>query len=146
MRLASTKAFRSMVSFSCSLPTFVHLYPTIFTFTMIQTLAKGARSLSTLCSVPSQFAASQSSGTTSSKPFANVTVGQMRYNSSWTGLRYDQHSPTLDEWTNHTQLKEWITNKAKLLKPDNVHLCGGSEEENQRLLNEMVQAGKDHPR
>ncbi|MGC8765452.1 MAG: phosphoenolpyruvate carboxykinase (GTP) [Brevinematia bacterium] len=39
------------------------------------------------------------------------------------------------------KLVEWINEVAKLCKPENIHICDGSEEENSRLLNEMVKSG-----
>jgi len=41
----------------------------------------------------------------------------------------------------HKKLQEWIEEVAKMCQPDNIYLCDGSEEENQRLLNEMVESG-----
>ncbi len=43
--------------------------------------------------------------------------------------------------TNHKKLKAWVQEWVELCQPDNVYWCDGSEEENQRLLDEMVAAG-----
>lgn len=56
-------------------------------------------------------------------------------------IKYTQGSQTIDEWTQHAELKQWIQDKVELCKPDNVYLCTGSEEENKSLLNQMVHAG-----
>lgn len=57
------------------------------------------------------------------------------------GVALAPHSPTLDAWTKHAALKAWVTQQVALMRPDRVHLCDGSEEENARLLNDMVLAG-----
>lgn len=41
----------------------------------------------------------------------------------------------------HEKLSQWIKEVVNLCKPDNIHLCDGSEEENKRLLDEMVKSG-----
>ena len=38
-------------------------------------------------------------------------------------------------------LNEWIKEIAELCQPDSVHLCDGSQEENERLIREMVDSG-----
>ena len=43
--------------------------------------------------------------------------------------------------TNHKKLKAWVQEWVEICQPDNVYWCNGSEEENQRLLNQMVAAG-----
>ena len=47
----------------------------------------------------------------------------------------------LKEWTPHQPLQEWILQIRELCQPDHIHLCDGSEEENQLLLKQMVQTG-----
>jgi len=39
------------------------------------------------------------------------------------------------------KLLSWVDEMVKLCQPDQVYWCDGSEEENQRLLNEMVESG-----
>ncbi|OQB15666.1 MAG: Phosphoenolpyruvate carboxykinase (GTP) [Firmicutes bacterium ADurb.Bin193] len=39
------------------------------------------------------------------------------------------------------KLQEWIDEVADLCRPDSIYLCDGSEEENNRLLKEMVDSG-----
>lgn len=42
---------------------------------------------------------------------------------------------------NNTKLKQWIEECVNLCKPDAVHFCDGSQEEYDRLCNEMVESG-----
>ncbi len=39
------------------------------------------------------------------------------------------------------KLEAWVKEVAELCQPDNIYWCDGSEEENERLLNEMVESG-----
>ncbi len=41
----------------------------------------------------------------------------------------------------HKKLLEWVDEMAALLEPDSIHWCDGSEEENERLLEENVAKG-----
>jgi phosphoenolpyruvate carboxykinase (GTP) len=43
--------------------------------------------------------------------------------------------------TNNEKLRAWVDTVAKLCKPDRVYWCDGSQEENDRLCNEMVESG-----
>lgn len=43
--------------------------------------------------------------------------------------------------TNNKKLLDWVNEWASVCQPDNVYWCDGSEEENQRLLDEMVASG-----
>ncbi len=43
--------------------------------------------------------------------------------------------------TKHKKLQEWVNEIANLCQPDQVHWCDGSEEENQKLLQLMVDNG-----
>jgi phosphoenolpyruvate carboxykinase (GTP) len=43
--------------------------------------------------------------------------------------------------TKNQKLLDWVKDWAELCQPDNVYWCNGSEEENQRLLDEMVKSG-----
>lgn len=43
------------------------------------------------------------------------------------------------------QLEAWVKEMAELCKPDQIYWCDGSEEENNRLLKEMVDAGMATP-
>lgn len=47
--------------------------------------------------------------------------------------------------TKNKKLLEWVDQMAKLCKPDRIYWCDGSEEEYQRLLNEMVASGMAIP-
>jgi len=41
----------------------------------------------------------------------------------------------------HKKLQAWIEEIAKMCQPDDIYICDGSEEENQRLLDELVESG-----
>lgn len=43
--------------------------------------------------------------------------------------------------TNNQKLINWVNEWAELCQPEKVYWCDGSEEENQRLLSEMVASG-----
>jgi phosphoenolpyruvate carboxykinase (GTP) len=45
----------------------------------------------------------------------------------------------------HKRLQEWVDEVAKMCQPDSICWCDGSEEENQRLLDQMVQSGAATP-
>jgi phosphoenolpyruvate carboxykinase (GTP) len=47
----------------------------------------------------------------------------------------------LQSWTKNKPLSKWIEEQVRLLQPDRVHLCDGSEEENRQIINSMVQTG-----
>ena len=48
---------------------------------------------------------------------------------------------TIPENIQNKELKRWVTDMAELCEPDAVHLCDGSQEEYDRLCQEMVDAG-----
>lgn len=43
------------------------------------------------------------------------------------------------------KLQEWVKQMAEMCQPDNIYWCDGSEEENERLLKEMVKSGAAIP-
>ena len=47
--------------------------------------------------------------------------------------------------TNNTQLNQWIENTKNLCNPSNIHLCDGSEEEYDQLIQLMVKTNSLHP-
>lgn len=44
-------------------------------------------------------------------------------------------------WTSHNQLAQWILDCVRKFQPARVHLCDGSDEENEDLLLKMVHSG-----
>ena len=54
---------------------------------------------------------------------------------------YVPGTQSLDEWTAHSQLKDWIKKQVALCKPDRVHLVTGSAAENADLIADLVHAG-----
>ena len=45
------------------------------------------------------------------------------------------------EYIKHKRLRSWVQEMAELCKPDRVYFCDGSQAENDRLCEELVQAG-----
>ncbi len=43
--------------------------------------------------------------------------------------------------TNNKKLRSWVEETAQLCQPDNIYWCDGSQEENERLCEELVQKG-----
>lgn len=70
-----------------------------------------------------------------------VSGGMWSFARAMSTMNYASGSKTLEEWTGHAELQEWIKEKVALCKPDNVHLCTGSEEENKKFITQMVHAG-----
>lgn len=52
-------------------------------------------------------------------------------------MKLATHTP----YTSHRKLLEWVEQMAALCKPDSVYWCNGSEDEYNRLCNEMVKTG-----
>lgn len=49
--------------------------------------------------------------------------------------------PTVGYSLNHPRLQNWVQEIANLCKPDRIYWCDGSQEEADRLINDMVSAG-----
>jgi len=47
--------------------------------------------------------------------------------------------------TNNKKLLDWVKEMADMCQPDNIYWCDGSQEENDRLLKEMVESGLATP-
>ena len=46
-----------------------------------------------------------------------------------------------NKMTNNQKLLDWVQEMAEMCQPDDIYWCDGSEEENERLLQEMVDSG-----
>ncbi|MCH9632765.1 MAG: Phosphoenolpyruvate carboxykinase [GTP] [Chlamydiae bacterium] len=44
----------------------------------------------------------------------------------------------LESWTSNLKLRSWIKQKIELCNPDKVHLCTGSKDEHQHLINTLI--------
>jgi len=73
----------------------------------------------------------------SSSPLSASTYHTSRRNY----VEWSTSSANLSSWTEHEQLRMWALDRIRLLQPARVHLCDGSEQENEELLNNMVHAG-----
>jgi phosphoenolpyruvate carboxykinase (GTP) len=49
--------------------------------------------------------------------------------------------PTVGYSLNHPRLQNWVQEIANLCKPERIYWCDGSQEEADRLINDMVSAG-----
>ena len=43
--------------------------------------------------------------------------------------------------TSNQILKQWVDEVSELTRPDSIHWCTGDDEENQRLIDEMLASG-----
>ena len=50
-------------------------------------------------------------------------------------------TPPNKDFTNNAKLLAWVDEAASLCKPDHIHWCDGSQEEYDRLCQEMVESG-----
>jgi GTP-dependent phosphoenolpyruvate carboxykinase len=57
---------------------------------------------------------------------------------SLTSVSPSQISHELHKYTKNHKLVDFVIEKALLCKPDNIHFCDGTEEEYQKLCEEMV--------
>jgi len=55
--------------------------------------------------------------------------------------RFQVHNDIVTRWTTNHTLQRWINERIQLFQPSAVHLCDGSEEENERLIHKQIQLG-----
>ena len=55
--------------------------------------------------------------------------------------RFQVHNDIVNRWTTNNTLQHWINERIQLFQPSAVHLCDGSEDENQRLIHKQIQLG-----
>jgi phosphoenolpyruvate carboxykinase (GTP) len=55
--------------------------------------------------------------------------------------RKEEERMNTPDYIRHERLKEWVVEIAELCKPDRVHWCDGSEEENREVCAELVKSG-----
>ena len=46
-----------------------------------------------------------------------------------------------NKMTRNQKLLDWVEEMAQMCQPDSIYWCDGSQEENDRLLKEMVESG-----
>jgi hypothetical protein len=56
-------------------------------------------------------------------------------------MSWSTSSSNLLDWTPHEQLREWVFDRIRHFRPARVHLCDGSDAENEALLTNMVHSG-----
>jgi hypothetical protein len=56
-------------------------------------------------------------------------------------VEWSTSSNNLSSWTEHESLRAWVLDRIRMLQPARVHLCDGSEQENQEMLTSMVHNG-----
>ena len=105
-----------------------------------------ALSASLLVCPPACFPSSPQRATrTFGSPSRLLSVSPLRTSDSdlfkRTYVEWSTSSSNLSQWTDHEQLRTWVLDRIRMLQPSRVHLCDGSEEENQEMLTAMVHAG-----
>jgi len=76
------------------------------------------------------------SGVASASPAVSSPAGAQRNYVEWS-----TSSNNLSSWTEHESLRAWVLDRIRMLQPARVHLCDGSEQENQEMLTSMVHNG-----
>jgi len=79
---------------------------------------------------------SSSAGSVATPAAASSTGGAARSYVEWS-----TSSNNLSSWTEHEQLRLWVLDRIRMLQPARVHLCDGSEQENQEMITSMVHNG-----
>ena len=55
--------------------------------------------------------------------------------------RFQVHTDFVKRWTTNHTLQQWINERIQLFQPTAVHLCDGSEDENNNLIKKQIQMG-----
>ena len=55
--------------------------------------------------------------------------------------KFSVHHDFLQRYTKNATLQNWINQRIQLFQPSRVHLCDGSDEENEQLIYKQIQQG-----
>lgn len=56
-------------------------------------------------------------------------------------MEWTTSAQTIRKWTKNETLVQWILDYIRLMQPSKIHLCDGTEEENEMLIKKMVHSG-----
>lgn len=56
-------------------------------------------------------------------------------------VEFNVHTNFVQKWTQNDSLRNWVNERIQLFQPTRVHLCDGSEDEYDQLINRQIQTG-----